>query len=174
MKKQLITLVSVALASVSAAAALAAPADGGDGHGGKRHLYGGAGMHGAGDPSRMVEHLTRRLELDQSQRQAVENAVSSLQPEMDALRERAEANRTRLQGLDPGASDYPARLNELATEKGAVETEQTVLHGRLKADIHAVLTPGQRQQLSEHSKEMRHRFMKSNQGSREDDQANSD
>jgi periplasmic protein CpxP/Spy len=160
MKKQLITLASIALFAATSGAAIAAPGHDGAGHVGKRDLHRGAGMHGGGDPGRMVEHLSRRLGLDESQRQTLEDAAAALKPEMAAVRERAEANRQAMRELDPDASDFDSKLDELAREKGDIETQQTLLHGRLRSEIHAVLTPEQLQQLSTESKKMRARFGK--------------
>jgi Spy/CpxP family protein refolding chaperone len=62
--------------------------------------------------------------------------------------------------LDINASNHDARLNVLATEKGAIATEQALLHGRLKSEIHAVLTPEQKQELAASAGKMRDRIQK--------------
>lgn len=46
------------------------------------------------------------------------------QPEIDALRDRAESNGEAMHELDVNDSDRDARLGVLATEKGAIATEQ--------------------------------------------------
>jgi Spy/CpxP family protein refolding chaperone len=127
-------------------------------------VHAGAGMHEHGDPERMVKHLSRKLDLDQAQQQQIGNIVLAAQPEIDALRERAEANRKAMHELDVNDSDHDARLGALATEKGAIATEQALLHGKLKSEINAVLTPEQRQELAATAGEMRDRFRKRMEG----------
>jgi Spy/CpxP family protein refolding chaperone len=163
MKNQAITALSVGLLAFSGGAAIAAQADG-DGHEHKYRLHRGAGMHEAVDPARMVKHLTRTLELDQTQQQEVENIVLAAKPEMEALRTRAEANRQAMHDLDVNDSNHDARLNELALEKGAIVSEQALLHGRLKAEINAVLTPEQQQELASKGDQMREHFRKRRDG----------
>jgi len=160
MKKQ-IRMASLALTTalfaVSAGAAVAAQAEDG-GNFERKHRMHGAGMHLGGDPQRMVQHLTRELELDETQQQEIENIVTAAKPEIEALRDRVEANMKAMHELDVNDSDYYARLNELAAEKGAIASEQALLHGRLKAEINGALTPEQRQQLADKGDRMRDRF----------------
>jgi Spy/CpxP family protein refolding chaperone len=106
----------------------------------------------------MVQHLTRELELDDTQQQKVENIVTAAEPEMEALHDRVEVNMNAMHELDVSDDNYDVRLNELAAEKGALASEQALLHGRLKAEINAVLTPEQRQQLAEKADTMREHF----------------
>lgn len=160
MKRQLITALSVALLAATSGTAMAAQPeaqDGYDRHHAKSRFHRGA-RHEAFDPQAMIRHLERKLELDAKQQQEIDNILSAAKPQMDALRERAEANRKAMHELDAGDSNHEAKLNNLAAEKGAIVTEQAMLHGRLKADIHAVLTPEQRQELSTRSGKIRDRF----------------
>lgn len=160
MKKQLITALSVALlaaASGSAVAARSGADDGHDGHDRKARFHRG-GHHDAFDPEAMLRYLGRKLELDETQQQEIDNILSAAKPQLDALRERAETNRKAMYELDAGDSNHEAKLNNLAAEKGAIVSEQALLHGRLKADIHAVLTPEQRQELAAKAVKTRDRF----------------
>lgn len=164
MKKQASIALSVvifALSNVAAAAAHAGPG-GSDERKQRPHL--GAGMNESGDPVRMTKHLTRKLNLDQAQQQEIENIVSAAKPEIDALRERAEANRKAMHELDVNDSNHDARLNVLASEKGTIATEQALVHGRLKSRINAVLTPEQRQELSVSAGKVRDRLHKRKDG----------
>jgi Spy/CpxP family protein refolding chaperone len=159
MKKQVFIALSLsvlALGSVAASAAHGGP--------GGKGLHSGAGLHERGDPVRMVQHLSDKLDLDQTQRQEIENVVSAAKPGMDALRERAEANRKAMHELDINDGNYDTRLNVLASEKGAIATEQVLLHGRLKSEIQAVLTPEQREELTGSAAQMRERFGKHGDG----------
>jgi Spy/CpxP family protein refolding chaperone len=127
-------------------------------------MHAGAGMHEYGDPERMVKRLSRKLDLDQAQLQQIGNVVSAAQPEIDALRDRVDANRKALHELDVNDGNHDTRLGVLATEKGAIATEQTLLHGRLKSEINAVLTPEQRQELAASAGKMQDRFRKRREG----------
>ena len=70
-----------------------------DGHEGKRHMRGaGHGMNHDefGDPARMLERMSRHLDLDDTQSQTVGNILETAKPEIDALRERAAEGRKRM------------------------------------------------------------------------------
>jgi Spy/CpxP family protein refolding chaperone len=164
MKQLAITALSIVLfASTSVAATVAhAGDDGSDNNKHRPHFA--AGMHEDGDPARMVKHLTQKLDLDETQQQEIENIVSAARPEIDALRERAEANRKAMHELDVNDGNHDARLNVLASEKGAIATEHALLHGRLKSEINAVLTPEQRQELAASAGKMHERFQKRKEG----------
>lgn len=104
---------------------------------------------GSGDPSRMLRMLSRHLDLDDTQTQAISNILDASQPEIDALRESASANRQAIRALDVGDADYGAQLQNLAATSGELATQSVLLHGKVRADVQAVLTPEQVQQLAE-------------------------
>lgn len=153
MRKQLTAVVAMAAFATTAGVALAE----GDPDAGERRLHRSAGMHHLGDPARMLDHLDRKLELDGSQKQRVENAVTAAFPEMEALRERAEENRKALRELAVSDDAYETTLANLAREKGDITAQMTLLHGRLKAEIDEVLTPEQRQTLAAAGEHMHRR-----------------
>lgn len=155
MKKQSFIALSIVVFALGSVAATAAHAGPGSPDERKQRLHLGAGMHERGDPARMVKHLSEKLELDRTQRQEIENIVAATKPEMDALRARAETNRNAMHELDVDDANHDARLSNLASEKGAIATEQALIHGRLKSDINAVLTPEQRQELASRAGKMR-------------------
>jgi Spy/CpxP family protein refolding chaperone len=164
MKQQVITVLLTVLFVLTNVAATAAHAGDGDSDDHKHRPHFAAGMHEDGDPVRMVKHLAGTLDLDETQQQEIENIVSAAKPEMDALRERADANRKAMHELDVDDGNHDARLNVLASEKGAIATEHALLHGRLKSEINAVLTPEQRQELAASAGKMRERFHKRKEG----------
>lgn len=128
-----------ALALTAAAVVAFAPANAHDGH--------GRGFGAGGDPTRMVERMTRHLDLDATQQAEVENILTAAKPEFDALRERARANRTAMRELKPGSADYSARVSDVASASGQLVTDGAVLLGRVRAEVHAVLTPEQAAEL---------------------------
>lgn len=116
-------------------------------------VAGPGGHHGwqgdFGDPDRLAEHLTRRLDLDEDQTQKIRNIVSAATPEMQELRDRAMQNHEAVRTLDASDPDFDTRLSTLARENGDLASAATLLHGRLRAEINAVLTPEQREEFAE-------------------------
>jgi Spy/CpxP family protein refolding chaperone len=130
-------------------------------HDGKRHGHGsGYRMHHGefGDPARMLEMMTRHLDLDDAQTQAISNIFLAAEPEIDALRERGQAARKAMHVLDVDDPDYGSKLQQLSTEIGVVTSEATLLHGRLRAEVLAQLTPEQREHAAEGRRGMRDHF----------------
>lgn len=108
-----------------------------------------------GDPTRMLEMMTRHLDLDDSQSQVIGNILAAAKPQIDALRERGQAARQAMFELDVDDPDYGTRLQTLSMEVGAVTSEATLLHGSLRADVFAQLTPEQRERAAEGRRGMR-------------------
>jgi len=132
-----------------------------EGHDGKRHMHGpGHRMNHDefGDPAHMLERMTRHLDLDDIQSQTIGNILEAAKPEIDALRERAQTTREAMHELDVDDPDYGSNLQRLSTEIGALTSEATLLHGRLRAEVFAELTPEQRERAAEGRKGMRDRF----------------
>ena len=141
------TLVAMLTAISVSAAAQQATESGGDrdrhrGHQGMRPDF-------SGDPARRVEMMTRHLDLDETQSQTVSNILLTVQSEADLLHERSRANRSALRALDVNDANYDATLQNLAVESGELEAEKTLLHGRVRGEIHAVLTAEQQQKLTD-------------------------
>ena len=104
---------------------------------------------GLGDPVRMIERMSRHLDLDETQQQNIRNIIDAARPEFDELRERARSNRNAMRDLDPSNPDYSALLNNLAIENGELVAEGTLLFGRVRSEIDAQLTETQRAELRE-------------------------
>jgi len=132
------TIVPVALLSLLAVSLVAAAEPGG-----AQRAYGGPGV-GMPFAGRMLDRMAERLELDDTQRQTIENVVSAAKPEFDALRDSFRANRETLAALDPADPEYSVDLEAAARENGRLAAEATLLHSRVRAEIDAVLTEEQR------------------------------
>jgi len=142
MKTRRTRLTLAAVGLTLAGFALAAP----HGHRGDRH--GSPGMGGFGpDPVFIVERLARHLDLDETQENRVSNILDAARPEFDALRDRGRSARENMKNLDPSDPDYSAALDNLAQESGDIMTEAALLFGRVRAEVHAVLTPEQVEEL---------------------------
>lgn len=131
-----------------------------DGHEGRRHRGAGHGMHHDefGDPARMLKMMTRHLDLDEAQTQTIGGILESASPEIDALREQARAARKAMHELDVNDPNYSTNLDKLSAEIGRLTSEATLLHGRLRAEIFAQLTPEQQELAAEGRRHKRERF----------------
>lgn len=129
---------------------------------GGRHHQGG--WRGAGDPDRMLERMTRRLDLSDAQQQNIANHLEAVKPEFESLRERSRANRTALRELNTADADYAARLDTLAVEQGQLATERTMLMGRVRAQVAAELTDEQRAEMAEMRDRASRRFERGRRG----------
>ncbi len=120
------------------------------------------GMHrsmrgdGPRDPARMVERMSRHLDLDELQQEKLNNILLTRKPEQEALRDRDRANREALSALDENDPQYSTNLSDLAAEKGQIVAERTVLMGKTRSDINTILTEEQRTKLGDWSKHRRH------------------
>jgi Spy/CpxP family protein refolding chaperone len=128
----------------------------GDGSHDKR----GSSMHGPGyefgGPA-AIDRMTRHLDLDEGQQEAVKSILEVARPDFESLRQQSEANREALRSLDPNDADYAVRLQSLATESGELAAGTALLHGKVRAELHAVLTPEQQLRMAEGAERMRER-----------------
>ena len=130
----------------------------------------GMGMHGMRDPQRMVDHLSRWLDLDETQTAELGNVILASKPQMTELRERVRVNQKAIMSLDVNASDYNARIESLALEKGQLVTAVTLLVAQLRADINSKLTPAQQQKLAEGVNRKRQRWQEHQRAYADDEQ----
>lgn len=154
---------------IAAALLISGPALAGDGkhdsHSGPRGHGGGImATQGVPDPVRMVRHISRWLSLDETQTQELSNVVLAVEPQLKVLREKARANHEAIASLDVNASDYGARIENIATDNGQLATELTLLLAQVRRDIYAKLSPEQQQKLSEGADEMRQRWARRRRG----------
>ena len=112
-------------------------------------------MGNFGNSERMLQHLQRRLELDDQQAVTVGNILGAASSEIDALRDRGRSLREAIAALDTSDPDYDVRLQNLSVETGEIATEMTLLHGRIRSEISAELSMDQRQKLADGRGHMR-------------------
>ena len=141
---KMINTVTVAMLATLAlaATAFAGPDDG-------RKGQPGAPFPGLAGPGLKVERMAKHLELDEAQKQSIENILDASRPEFQALRTDFRANRRALDALDPADANYSAAINDIAAENGRLATEGTLLMSRVRNEIHAVLTEEQRAKLEQ-------------------------
>ncbi len=149
MKKTTIALLATVSLAALSTAALAE-------RGGPPGAFGGGpGFMG---PGLMLEHMADHLDLDDAQRDAVNNIIEASKPEIQALREKARANREALEALDANDAAYSAELNNIAISNGELATEGTLLFTRIRTEVHAVLTDEQIAKLERGKERMKKRF----------------
>ena len=156
MKKLTIALLAIVPLAVFSTAALAE-------RGGPPGLFGGG--HGFPGAGLMLEHMADHLDLDDAQRDAVSNILEAAKPEIQALRERARANRDALEALDANDAGYSTELNNIAISNGELATEGTLLFTRIRTEVHAVLTDEQIAKLERSKERMKKRFQERRQRS---------
>ncbi len=110
----------------------------------------GRGMSGGfRDPGRMVEMMQRHLNLDETQSQQLTDIMEAAKPEIEATHTAFRENREAMHSLETSDPDYSAKLQNLSSANGELAEKMTLLHGQIRADVHSVLTPEQRQMIEE-------------------------
>ena len=148
-KSYLAVIVTLVVLSLSGASFAGQDKEGGD----QRHDRRGSQDRGP-DIGRMIEHL----ELDEEQARIVMNIMEASKPEFESLRQRTRANHEATRSLDVSDAEFGTKLQNLAIENGELTTEMTILQGRVRADVHGVLTPAQQQKLAEATVNRQQRF----------------
>ena len=147
---------AAAVLTLAAGLAIAAP-NGGKGHDGD---WGGprSGGRMMANPERIVDRMTRHVDLDETQEQTIRNILEAAKPEFEALRTRGKANMSAMRDLEPSDPDYSARLDDLSAENGQLVADGTRLVGRVRGEVYAVLTAEQIAELEAAGDRMRERF----------------
>lgn len=142
-----LAVVTTALLSTSAYADSERGRPGPGGH------FGGPdfGMHA---PEMMIERMAEHLDLDDVQRDSLENIINAARPELDALRAQLRANHEALRELDVNDPE----VQNIAISNGELATEGTLLLTRIRSEIDAVLTDEQRAKLAEAKERRKERF----------------
>jgi Spy/CpxP family protein refolding chaperone len=135
-----LALAIVVLTLLAFASAANADDGRGDGYGNRTGMERGPMI-----PARILD----RLDLDDTQRQTVDNIFEAAKPEFDALRARKQANRTLLAELNPADANYVIDLEAAAAENGQLAKDATLLFSRVRNEVNAVLSDDQRARLKE-------------------------
>ena len=152
MNRKYITVMTVLASLLTCGTAIAQdpqaddPERGGHDRGKGRHMESRA-QRGPMDPERMIRMLDRRLDLDDTQTAQIENIMAGVKPEFDALREKGNATRAAKQSLAVDDPDYETKMQNIATTTDELAASAAELRGRIRAEVNAILTPEQREQL---------------------------
>ena len=155
MKERLLRVVAIGV-MVLFMGAVSAESEDGEHH--RMHRSHGGMMHGGPDIDRIVEHMSRRLELDERQELAIRKIVDAAKPEAEALRQQVQSDRRAMHDLNVADAEYDAKLQDYASRNGELATQMTLLHGRTMAKVKAELTDEQRAKFSEVRDGMHKRF----------------
>lgn len=147
---------AAAVLTLAAGLAVAAPQGGKGGHGDWGGQRSGGRM--MTNPERIVERITRQVDLDETQEQTIRNILDAAKPEFEALRDRGRNNMTAMRELDPLDADYSAKLDDLSAENGQLVADGTRLIGRVRGEVYAILTAEQITELEAAGDRMRERF----------------
>jgi len=163
LKKLLIT--STIAGGLAAGAVLADPPGagpcpyGGPGGGPGAMGYGGPGMgyggHGMGysrhgfDSEARIDRMAAMLDLTKEQRDKVRAIVDKSTPKTRELRDKIADNRAQLRTLVQQDKAKDADVRKLADERGKLVAEMIVQRTKVKNEIHAVLTPEQREKMQQ-------------------------
>ena len=143
------TVKSVLIAATLIGSVVATTAHAGMGCGHERH--GQRGM----DSDHRINRMADRLELSAEQRDKVRAIADKSRPALRAVHDKMQENRKSMRALMQQEKPADAELRKLADARGKLVAEMTVLRARMKSDIHAVLTPEQRDKLKQHSEQRR-------------------
>ena len=156
--EQRFIIIIAALSALAVSGNALARDDAGDSRGGHKTWSEHRGSRGFGGPEEMIGRMAEHLDLDDTQRQQLENIMQAAKPEFESLRERAHANRQIVRALDVNDPDYGSQLQNLSAESGEIAADLTLLTGRVRADVYTVLTLEQQQKLEERMAELGDRF----------------
>jgi protein CpxP len=112
--------------------------------------------HDIGSEAR-INRLAEHLELSAAQRDKVRAIVDQSRPAMRAVHDKMRDNRQAMRALMQQEKPADNEIRRLAEARGKLVAEMAVLRARMKSDIHAVLTPEQRDKLKQHMEQRRSR-----------------
>lgn len=154
-------IVATIAGGIATVGAHAAPPGGGPGCG-----YGpgamGAGAQGMGfggpgmgygphrfDPEARIERMADQLDLTKEQRDKVRAIVDKSRPQTRELRDKLADNRKQLRTLVQQGNAKEADVRKLADAQGKLMADMIVQRTKVRNEIHAVLTPEQREKLQQ-------------------------
>ena len=108
-----------------------------------------------GGGERHLERMANELNLTDVQRQQMKQLHRDARGEKLAIRDAMQDNREAMRKLDPSAKEYSQQVERLAAEKGDLVERMTIHRSNVRAQMHAVLTPEQRELAKDMRKQHR-------------------
>jgi len=103
------------------------------------------GEHGKMDSERHVARLAKKLKLTDAQEEQVQAFLKGEKERVAPLREKLRENRKQLRQAAEADTFDEAAVKTLATNQANLQAELIVSHLRVQSQIHAILTPEQRE-----------------------------
>lgn len=107
-------------------------------------FHDGANFFGS---SFQTARFARKLDLNDEQRKQYREVIDAARPEADELADATLANRHALRELGKGTALSEGEIQEIADLRGRLVSRMIVLKARVHAQIHALLTPDQRERF---------------------------
>lgn len=103
-----------------------------------------------------LERMAEELELTDEQQEQIKQVYRQSRPRFLKLRDAMEDNRKALRKLDPEDARYRQQVARLAREQGVLVEKMIKARSHVRAKIHAILTPEQREKARDLRKRHRH------------------
>ena len=115
------------------------------------------GKHGKGEYSwgekrrhgDMVEHMARKLNLTDAQKQQVKAIIDSTKTTAEGIHTKLDEIRKQLDAATANGQFDETQVRSLASQKAQLEADMLVEHFRVKSQVFAILTPEQRTKAEE-------------------------
>ena len=124
---------------------------------------------GHGSEKNMERHSQRiaeKLNLSDSQRDQFKQIHEQGRAEAKGIHEAMQKNREALQNLDPSAKNYAKQVAVLANEKAELVKQMVTHKSEIRAEVHAMLTPEQREKTKAMKMERKGKGKRSGDGPR--------
>lgn len=90
-----------------------------------------------------MDKMAAELGLSDSQKTQLQTLKQNARNEMKPLRDEKRALRKEMRQLDPNASDYSAKLADIANRKAELSRQMVILKGNKRQQMASILTPEQ-------------------------------
>jgi len=116
---------------------------------GTNMAYAFGGPNGERNMDRRAERMAEKLNLSDTQRDQFKQIHEQGRGEGQAIHEAMQKNRDAMHKLDPSAKDYAKQVAKLANEQAELVKQMVVHKSEVRAEVHAMLTPEQREKMGQ-------------------------
>ena len=116
----------------------------------------GGGKHGEYSAEKRAEYMQKRLErmssklgLSDTQKTQVQELMQNHRNTLKPLHDEKRALRTEMKNLDLAATDYAAKLADIANRKAELVRQMTIVRGNKRQQMTQILTPEQLAKMQE-------------------------
>ena len=107
------------------------------------------GQHGPGNknPEKMIEKISRKLDLSDEQREQAYAKLNEITPRIKEKRQAIHEGMKRLHEIDPDADDFESSLQTIANEQGQLVADMILLQASMHIELEQLLTDEQKAQF---------------------------